>query len=199
MKKVLGFALFLALASAAPAFAGTTTCHTGDVLPAVISANLDVPAGETCRLEWREVTGNVTVEGTLLSFSTKFDKNVTVTGGIINIMNGWGATTPLVGNLTITGSAGNSSIGCANTTNVIYGNLTYTGNTGNLYVCQATVSGAVNVSYNQRINLDYSGPYSAALYGITAGKPISCIGNTLVQGGGLIASQVTGDCAPFKQ
>jgi hypothetical protein len=46
--------------------------------------------------------------------------------------------------------------------------------------------------------IDYSGPYSADLNNITAGK-FNCSGNTLVQGSNLSATQVNGQCAPFKQ
>ena len=127
---------------------------------------------------------------------SKFDRNVTVTGGVISIINGFGDQTPLVGNLTITGSAGNSGIYCPNTTNVIRGNLTFTGNTGNLYVCQATVGGNVTVSNNNRINTDYSGWWTAALYGITAGKNLTCEGNNPGPiGSGNTAKQLVDQCA----
>jgi hypothetical protein len=197
MKKLTLLCAALACLAAAPAFAAGSTKCTGSQLPAYIPGSLDIPAGQVCNLYGQEVAGNVTVEGTLNSYGTRFDGNVTVTGGVIVISNGNGQAAGLMGNLTITGSAGNSQIGCPNISNVIGGNLTYTGNSGNLYVCQAYVGGTVNVNNNIRINNDYSGPYSADLENITAAKNISCSGNTLVQGGGLVAPQVTGDCAPF--
>ena len=198
MKKLTMLCAALACVAAAPAFAaGSIKCTSQ--LPGYIAGNLDVPAGQVCNLYGQEVAGNVTVEGTLNSYGTRFDGNATVTGGVIVISNGNGPAAGLMGNLTITGSAGNSQIGCPNISNYIGGNITYTGNSGNLDVCQANVGGTVNVNGNTRINNDYSGPYSADLENIIAGKSISCSGNTLVQGGGLIAPQVTGDCAPFKQ
>jgi hypothetical protein len=200
MKKFFGFAFVLALfsVSAVPVFAGTTTCNgpkTG-----VISGNLDVPADATCTLNWAEVTGNVTVEGILVSVTTKFDRNVTVTGGSIQIVNGWGDNSKLAGNLTITGSSANSGIYCPNTSNVIDGNLTFTGNSGRLYVCQATVGGNVNVSDNIRNNTDFSGPQAADLNNIKAGKNLSCDGNVpyLTGSGNTAVGQLLGQCSPLN-
>ena len=196
MKKVLVFAL-LAVA-AAPVFAAppaTPTC-TGNLASQVISTNLDVPAGATCQLNWVEVVGNVTVEGSLISFSSRFDKNVTVTGGSIQIVNGFGDASKLVGNLTITGSAANSNIFCPNTTNVIGGNLSFTGNSGRLYVCQASVGGNVTVSDNIRNNTDFSGPQAADLTNITTPKNMYCDGNVpYITGSGNTAVQKTGQCS----
>jgi hypothetical protein len=202
MKKVIGFALFLALASAGPAFGASIKCTTSDTptgspFPWVIVGNLDVPAGQSCTLLGHEITGQVTVEGFLGSAGTKFDGNVTVTGGTINLMNGAGPNAAIAGNLTITSSAGISSIGCPNSSNVILGNLNYTNSAGILYVCQASVGGTVNVNNNARINNDYQGWWSADLNNITAGKPIICSGNSPLKGTNLSAPQVTGDCAPF--
>src|SRR5262249_9789012 len=157
-----GLAFVLALASAAPAVAATTTCTT-HMQDMVIAGSLDVPAGATCTLVGDVVTGNVTVEGTLLSYGTRFDKNVTVTGGVITIGNGNGATSALAGNLTITGSSAMNYIGCPNKSNIIQGNLTFTGNSGRLYVCSASVGGSVTVSDNIRINNDWQGPQVADL------------------------------------
>jgi hypothetical protein len=201
MKKVCGFAFVLALfsVSAAPAFAGTTTCT--DTISGQTSGSLDVPAGATCRLFGGEVTGNVTVEGMLYSYGTKFDANVTVTGGVIQIANGNANYSALAGNLTITGSSGNNQIGCPNIGNIIRGNVTFSGNSGNLYVCQATVGGSVTVSNNTRINNDWSGMYAADLNNITAGKNLSCSGNLsgdgspAVKGSGNTAVQKLGQCA----
>jgi hypothetical protein len=121
-----------------PAFAagGTTTCTTGQPLTGVIPNNLHVPAGEFCQLNWAEVVGNVTVEGTLLSFSSMYDKNVNVTGaGSITIANGYNDR-PIKGNLNISGS-GQSGIAPANDgNNVVLGNITVTGlnNGGSFFV-----------------------------------------------------------------
>src|SRR5262245_18311406 len=115
MKQVVGLAFVLGLVSAAPAVAAPTpTPCTGRLEGIVIAGNLDGAAGASCTCVWVKVTGNVTVERTLTAYSTTFDKNVTVTGGVITIGNGWGARTPLTGNLTITGSSGVNSIACPN-------------------------------------------------------------------------------------
>jgi cytoskeletal protein CcmA (bactofilin family) len=45
-----------------------------------------VPAGTYCKFAG-EVTGNVTVEGTLKAFGSTFDGNVTVTGGHFQTAN----------------------------------------------------------------------------------------------------------------
>jgi hypothetical protein len=205
MKKVLGFALFLAIASAGPAFGASTQCNINSHLPALIVGNLDVPANQTCNLYGQEVTGNVTVEGRLNSFSARFDGNVTVTGGVIQIANGNGMSSAILGNLTITGSTGNSGIYNPNIANYILGNLTFSGNSGNLYIQSVNVGGTVSINNNVRVNNDYSGPYTADINNIVANKPISCSGNvganggSGVQGGNLKAPQVNGDCAPLAQ
>jgi len=145
-KSVLVLAVFTALTLLATAsFAETYECTrtlpytvNGVVKPAnqIITGDLHVPAGKTCQLNWITVAGNVTVEGTLTSFSSTFQGNVTVIGGQITLANGVG---PLVGNLTIMGSPYYNQISCPNSTNVIGGNLTVVGNTGDFYVCQAIV------------------------------------------------------------
>ncbi len=202
MKKVVGLAFALALVSSAPALAASTSCTTL-VQDTVIAANLDVPAGATCTLIGDVVTGNVTVEGTLLSYGTRFDKNVTVTGGVITIGNGNGATSALAGNLTITGSPSMNYIGCPNKSNIIQGNVTFIGNSGRLYVCQATVAGNVTVSDNIRINNDWQGPQVADLNYMTIGKNLSCSGNlqsdgpAAVTGTGNTATKKLGQCAGF--
>jgi hypothetical protein len=102
-----------------------------------ITGDLDVPVGETCELHYIIVTGNVTVEGTLTSFNSTFQGNVTDNGGQISFING----NVVDGNLTFGGSPYYNQISCPNITNgnVIGGNLTVVGNTGDFYVCQAIV------------------------------------------------------------
>jgi hypothetical protein len=135
------FVLFAALAAlstvaAANAFAaggGTTTCNSDWVnIPhpvTMVNGNLDVPAGATCKFSG-EVTGNVTVEGTLAAFGAKFDKNVIVNGGRFGSAN-WGST--ILGNLNISGSQGNPGAGDLNgfwseySDSHIYGNVNYSG------------------------------------------------------------------------
>jgi hypothetical protein len=207
MKQVLVFVLLTV--AAAPVFAAKTTC-TGQIASQVISTSLDVPAGATCQLNWVEVSAPVTVEGTLISISSKFDSNVTVTGtgASIQIVNGFGNASALAGSLMITGSAVNSGIFCPEYdysnnqpfTNVIGGSLSFTGNSGRLYVCQASVAGGVTVNNNTRINTDYSGPQAADLNNITAVGSLSCSGNTspngpAITGSGNQAAHMTGQCA----
>jgi hypothetical protein len=141
------FVLFAALAAlstvvAANAFAaggGTTTCSTDWVnIPhpvTMVNGNLDVPAGTTCKFAG-EVTGNVTVEGTLAAFGAQFDKNLIVNGGRFGSAN-WGST--ILGNLNITGSQGNPGAGDLNgfwseySDSHIDGNVNYSGNAIPLY------------------------------------------------------------------
>ena len=183
-KSVLVLAVFTALTLLATAsFAETYECTrtlpytvNGIIKPPnqIITSDLHVPAGKTCELHWITVTGNVKVEGTLISFNSTFQGNVTVVGGQITFENGNG----LVGNLTITGSPYDNSIGCPNNTNVIGGNLTVVGNSGGFYACQTTVGhydannnvadGSVVVSENAgRVDLG----------GITPLRNLVCGGN----------------------
>jgi hypothetical protein len=85
---------------------GTSSFKDG----AVISANLNVPAGVDCRLGSVEVQGNVSATGNLYTFGkTQFDKNVTVNpGGSFNGSN-WPVT--INGDLRITDPAAGSGNG----------------------------------------------------------------------------------------
>src|SRR6516164_157474 len=51
---------------------GMTTCTTDGLGPSVITTNLNVPAGATCRLYGNEVKGNVSVQGSLVAFGATF-------------------------------------------------------------------------------------------------------------------------------
>lgn len=170
MKKLTILCAALVCLAAVPSFAagGTTVC-TGQ-MTGQISNNLDVPAGASCQLNWAEVTGTVTVEGTLLSFSSQYDKNVTVSGaGSILIANGY-SNRPIKGNLSISGT-GQSGIYPANDgNNVVLGNITVMGlnNGGSFSVSQATVGGAVSAQYNfGRVDFSY----------MTIGKTLDCMNN----------------------
>jgi len=183
---------------AAPVFAagGTTTC-TGPLQGVTIPNNLYVPAGATCTLNWVEVIGNVTVDGSLVSFDGKFDSNVTVTG-TISLINGYDYR-KIQGNLTISNSSGQSGIYCPNTSNVINGNITVTGlnNGGSFYICSATVGGGVSLTDNAgTIDISF----------MTIGKNLSCSGNdpaptswALVNQNNaqITAQQKTGQCSAF--
>ena len=194
----MGWAVLLCLV-ATPVFAagGTTTC-TGSLASVTIPNNLYVPAGVTCTLNWVEVVGNVTVDGILVSYSVKFDMNVTVTG-TISLVNAYGDA-PIAGNLTITNSSGLSGIyPNENQQNVVKGNITVTGlnNGASFYIGSATVGGSVNLNDNAgRIDISY----------MNIGKALNCTGNdpaptswSLVHGLGssINAPQKTGQCSAF--
>ena len=124
-----------AVAASAPALAatGTTSCTT-DVTQSVITTNLTVPAGATCRLFGTEVTGNVTVQGTLVAFGATFDKNVSVTGGSFTGVN-WGVT--VKGNLSFVDPATYSYNGFFGnySPNLVKGNLSYVIDSSTAYPC----------------------------------------------------------------
>jgi hypothetical protein len=172
MKNVIISCAVLFCSAAAPMFAagGITTCTAKMPDGVLIQNNLHVPAGASCQLNWAEVMGNVTVEGTLISFSSQYDKNIDVTGaGAISIANGYSAR-PIKGNLKISGS-GQSGIYPANDgNNVVLGNIIVTGlnNGGSFSISQATVGGVVEVNYNSgRVDLSY----------MTIGKNLDCSNN----------------------
>jgi hypothetical protein len=201
MKSFLKFSSIVLCLAAVPLFAAPPCTN---IITTTVSGSLDVPAGTFYCLYGVDVMGTVTVEGTLVSFSAHFHKNVNVTGGTIQIANGNGPSSAIEGNLAITGSSGNNSIGCPSLYNLIGGNISFTQSSGNLYVCQATVLGGVTVNNNVRINNDYSGPYVAALNNITAVKNLTCDGNVSadgsapVQGSSIKVTQKTGQCSNLQ-
>ena len=144
-------------ANANPATTGTTTC-AGDIPSgSVITTNLNVPAGATCRLSGNEVKGNVTVQGSLVAFGATFDRNVSVTGGSFAGEN-WGVT--IKGNLSFVDPATYSYNGFwgnqGGTTSTVEGNLSYVIDSSTAYPCYqspllyfgggTTVNGSFNYS-----------------------------------------------------
>ena len=141
--------------NANPAPTGTTTC-TGD-LPSgsVITTNLNVPAGATCRLFGNEVKGNVSVQGSLVAFGATFDRNVSVTGGSFMGQN-WGVT--IKGNLSFVDPATYSYNGFWGnySPNTVGGNVSYVIDSSAAYPCYqspllyfgggTTVNGSFNYS-----------------------------------------------------
>jgi hypothetical protein len=132
MKRIIGLvAVVAALSMSAVAFAspapGSTTCTDSSALQGkTITANLTVPAGATCNLSWSDVKGNVTVNGSLITFgTTTFEKNVSVVGGAFASVN-WGVT--INGNLSFLNPAVYSSNGFWGTFSPteVKGNLSYT-------------------------------------------------------------------------
>lgn len=200
MKKVtILFAVLICLSL--PMFAanpggGSIECtgiYTG---PNPIASNLHVPAGATCQLNWIDVQGNVTVDGNLISTSSKFDMNVTVTGTIV-FQNNY--QTPLIGkNLTISNSSGQSGI--YGDTTVINGNVSISGlQPGGSFTFSSntTVEGGVSVTNNLgAVNVSY----------VKIGKNLDCSGNnpapvswSIDHGYGktVTATEKTGQCAAF--
>ena len=115
---------------------GTTTCTTDGLSPSVITTNLNVPAGATCRLYGNEVKGNVSVQGTLVAFGATFDRNVSVTGGSFSGVNN-GVT--IKGNLSFVDPATYSYNGFwgnqGGTTNTVDGNVSYVIDSNTAYPC----------------------------------------------------------------
>jgi hypothetical protein len=209
----------LALLGFAPVFAATTTC-TGH-MNTPIEGNLVVPAGATtCTLNWVDVAGNTTVQGRLISFTSHFHGNVSVTGaGIIQIINGWSGNSPIEGNLTIQNTVANTDpnvyngIFCPeqNQSNIVNGNIILTNNAGIFYVCSASVGG--NVVANNNTGRLALGGISAVgnivingntggveLDNVSAGSNLVCQGNspapaTTTYGGNSAAGQKLGQCA----
>jgi hypothetical protein len=141
--------------NANPATTGTTTCTTDGLSPSVITTNLNVPAGATCRLYGNEVKGNVSVQGSLVAFGATFDRNVSVTGGSFAGVN-WGVT--IKGNLSFVDPATNSYNGFWGnySPNTVDGNLSYVIDNSTAYPCYqspllyfgggTTVNGSFNYS-----------------------------------------------------
>jgi hypothetical protein len=156
-------ALPMAAAHAAPGVK-TATANTGDTpFSGKISSNLDVPTGVTFFLNGAEVTGNVTVEGTLRATNVTFDKNVIVSGGHFQFIN-TGSTVD--GNLIVSGSAGNDVNGFwdnhgTGRSNLIVGNFNYEGNAAQLFVWGDTTSVQHNFNYDQNAS-SYSGGLTVA-------------------------------------
>jgi hypothetical protein len=140
-------------AHAAPNTGGGTTSATailatgtgtGSVpYSGTITGNLDVPAGVRLVVNGAEVTGNVTVEGSLFLINTTVDGNVNVQGGNFKTDN---QPVTIKGVVTITGSD-NSDTGFFSPT-YIGKNLNYYGNAGPLFINGNVlhVAGQTNIS-----------------------------------------------------
>ena len=117
-----------------PTATGTTTCTSDGLSPSVITTNLNVPAGASCRLFGNEVKGNVSVQGSLVAFGATFDRNVSVTGGSFAGEN-WGVT--VKGNLSFVDPATYSYNGFWGnySHNTVDGNLSYVIDSSTAYPC----------------------------------------------------------------
>jgi hypothetical protein len=119
---------------AGAAATGSTTC-TSKMQGVTIWTNVNVPAGATCDLSWSDVKGNVSVQGTLVTYgTTTFEKNVSVTGGSFAAAN-WGVT--INGNLSFVNPAVYSYNGFWGnySANEVKGNLSYTIDSSTVYPC----------------------------------------------------------------
>jgi hypothetical protein len=185
---VLGAATLLFM-PAVSAGGGTVTCTT--FLTGPIDANVDVPAGQTCTNTGFEITGNVTVEGTLLSLVARYDKNVIVTGSgsvhfniCLSLPCGGLPANHVVGNVSITGSSGDSSIEGS----IVEGNVNVEGTSGEVVLQEASLNGNVNIDGNTG---------SVAILDVRIGKNLNCDGNVPapIIFGYVQANKKTGQCA----
>ena len=106
---------------------GSTTCTDNSLAGTTVKTNVTVPAGARCDLSWADVQGNVSVNGTLVTYGiTHFAKNVGVNPGGSFAAANWGVT--IDGNLSITDPAANSGNGFWGdySPNLVKGNLNYT-------------------------------------------------------------------------
>ena len=129
-------------------------------VPSTIDANVDVPAGATCHMDLVTVTGNVTVEGTLIGFANTFQRNISVDGGAIAFPFCLGFLCPK-GGTTVEGNltASNANGVTLDTTN--FGrNVTLDGATGRVEFSFSIVSGNLSISNSSGmiILFDMSGP-----------------------------------------
>jgi hypothetical protein len=133
-------------ANAAPAGGSITATNSwANPTGGTINGNLDVPAGVTVHLNGAEVTGNVTVEGTLQAANTHFDKNVIVNGGAFQFVNQPTLPSVIKGNLNVTTSPASDGSGFWVPT-VIDGNFNFTGSTAMVFGSPTTVGGQTNIN-----------------------------------------------------
>src|SRR5262249_3521012 len=133
MKRLFVLLAALAATSAAlagNAFAGGTgsvSCTDASLAGKTITSNVTVPASAPCDLSWADVQGNVTVNGSLVTFGiTHFAKNVSVQPGGSFAAANWGVT--IDGNLSFLNPGTYSYNGFWGdySTNEVKGNLSYT-------------------------------------------------------------------------
>jgi hypothetical protein len=119
--------LFLvSLLGFAPVFAATPCANMTVPAGGQFPGDMDVPANTTCQVQvGATVTGNVTVEGELVSNGGHFMGNVVVTGGFFGQPAGPGFTVPTIidGDLTIGSNAWLRFTG-ASAMNQVKGNVT---------------------------------------------------------------------------
>lgn len=184
---VLGAATLLVMPAVSSAGGGNVTCTT--YLTGPIDANVDVPAGQTCGNTGFEITGNVTVEGTLFSLGGTYDKNVTVTGSgsvyfniCFSLLCFGLPPNHVAGNFTVTGSSSDNTI--LGTT--VEKNVNAEGNSGEVVLQDDEILGKVNIDGNT----------GSVFIAATIGKNLTCDGNlTAPILAGTSAKKMTGQCA----
>jgi hypothetical protein len=204
MKSLIVLCTGLLCLAGSAAAGNVKSCNNGDVRntqlawTGTVNGNVDVPLGAVCTMQWAEVSGWVTVEGTLIAISTKFDTNVTVSGAgslqVINNFLGQG----IFGNLLVSGS-GNSGLYCPNQTggNYVKGNVMVSNLTGigaQFYTCEANIDGWVQL-LNNDIWGYYGNPWMIQLTGATIKGYLDCAENAQVPNiSGTTASSKRGQC-----
>jgi hypothetical protein len=184
---MLGAAVLLFLPAISSAGGGTVTCTT--FLTGPVDANVDVPAGQTCNNSGFEITGNVTVEGTLTSVNGTYDKNIIVAdGGSVFFTFCEGLLCPphggnhVAGNLSITGSPSDNTI----LATTVQKNVNVEGNSGEVILQDDGILG----------NVDIDGNTGRVFIAATIGKNLNCDGNvTAPILAGVSVSKATGQCA----
>jgi hypothetical protein len=133
---VFGAAL-LALAGVATAAPNAgVICTDNSLAGQTVMTNVTVPANSTCDLSWADVHGNVTVNGSLVTYGiTHFGGNVQVNQGGSFAASNWGVT--IDGNLSFLNPATYSYNGFwgnqGGTSNLVKGNINYTITSGMQY------------------------------------------------------------------
>jgi hypothetical protein len=185
---VLGAAVLYFMPAVSSAAVGTVTC-TGD-LTGRVDANVDVPAGQACRNNGFEITGNVTVEGSLAGYGGTYDKNVIVRGGgtvsfglcFSALCRGLGAR-HIAGDLTITGSSSNNYVGAT----VVQQNVTVEGNDGAVNLELDNFVGTVDIDRNTG---------GVGFFDDRIGRNLDCNGNVPapIATGQVSVTKTTGRC-----
>jgi hypothetical protein len=174
-------------ASAAPT---SITC-TGELQGLTIDGNVDVPAGKTCRIALTEVKGDVTVEGTLGTAGSTYDRNLKVAGGKIFFGRCAPLMQPVCASHPGTTIAGSLTIRSSSNDNVVQlvtvgKDLIAGGNSGSLTLFDLLVGRNLVVSDNT----------GQATIVARAGNSLSCSGNTLAPTvSQSTAQQFLGQCA----
>jgi hypothetical protein len=170
MKNLLGFTFAIALfsVSAVPVFAATPCDNKTVEAGQQWTGDMNVPSGTICQVQaGATVTGNVTVEGYLISNGGHFMGNVVVTGASFMQPGGSNFTIPTIidRNLTIGSNAWIRFTG-ASAMNEVKGNVTATNGSGFIFTAtkvgkNLTVSGATGDIYVEGVDVANNGTFTA--------------------------------------